>query len=140
MSAETNSNPELPVDAPPAGIHIVATAASVETSGVTAMFALDSLPAPMWRGAFSRSLEGKLRGSAGRWYFDRAAIAVSRVEAGHAADVANAVQSALTEANGYLSDRAERYAAVRAAAEASEIDLRRDATDAAAAMHAALGV
>jgi hypothetical protein len=50
------------------------------------------------------------------------------------------VQAAVDAANGFLATRADEVTAATAAALALDVDLRSEAVDAAAAMHAALGV
>jgi hypothetical protein len=121
-------------------LRIVRTSAAIEVGGVVALFTLDGKPHPAWQGAFVRAFEGTLGDAAGRWRFDASGIAVTRVQPGRAADVAAAVQAAVDAANGFLATRADEASAAAAAALALETDLQGEAVEAAAAMHAALGV
>jgi len=122
-------------------VRITGVEAGIENAAILARLTLGGRPVdPQWQGAFGRALDGKLDAIAARWRIDPRGIAVTRVEPGHAARVAKAVNEAVDAANEYVADILDAAEADRDAFSRHETALRVEVETAKAAMREQLGI
>jgi hypothetical protein len=123
-----------------APMRIAAVDTSVDEAGILARFALSGVARSRWKGAFSRAMEGRLDGLAGRWWFEPSAVVVARVDATRATAVATAVAAGVEAANDAVDGAAQVAELSRERIANAVAQRRRAAGGAQDAMRAALHV